>query len=62
MIAGPGSGSKVAKAESLGVPVVDESYFERVLREGLAALDSRRREDKLSDEEFEGCGDAPAPW
>ena len=39
VIAGPGSGSKVAKAESLGVPVVDESYFERVLREGLAALD-----------------------
>ena len=39
MIAGPGSGSKVAKAESLGVPVVDESYFERVLRDGLAALD-----------------------
>jgi len=39
VIAGPGSGSKVAKAESLGVPVVDESYFERVLRDGLAALD-----------------------
>ena len=40
VIAGPGSGSKVAKAESLGVPVVDESYFERVLRDGLAALDN----------------------
>jgi len=28
-----------AKAEALGVPVVDESYFERVLEQGLAALD-----------------------
>lgn len=39
VIAGRGAGSKTAKAEALGVPVVDESYFERVLEHGLAALD-----------------------
>ncbi|WP_314502361.1 NAD-dependent DNA ligase LigA [uncultured Actinomyces sp.] len=39
VIAGRGAGSKTAKAEALGVPVVDESYFERVLERGLAALD-----------------------
>ena len=39
VIAGPGAGSKAAKAKALGVPVVDESYFERVLEQGLAALD-----------------------
>lgn len=39
VIAGPGAGSKAAKAEALGVPVVDQSYFERVLEQGLAALD-----------------------
>lgn len=39
VIVGPGAGSKAAKAEALGVPVVDETYFERVLERGLAALD-----------------------
>lgn len=36
VIAGASPGSKVAKAEGLGVPVLDEEGFRRVLRRGVA--------------------------
>ncbi|MGB5655479.1 MAG: NAD-dependent DNA ligase LigA [Acidimicrobiia bacterium] len=38
LIAGASPGSKQAKAEDLGVPVLDEAAFVRLLREGPAAL------------------------
>ncbi|NJD29125.1 MAG: NAD-dependent DNA ligase LigA, partial [Chloroflexi bacterium] len=34
VVAGPGAGSKLAKAQELGVPVIDGADFERFLREG----------------------------
>lgn len=41
--AGPGAGSKLAKAEELGVRVIDAAQFARLVTEGPAALDSRTR-------------------
>jgi DNA ligase (NAD+) len=38
VVAGPGAGSKQAKAESLGVPVCDQALFPEILRRGLDAL------------------------
>lgn len=38
VVAGPGAGSKQAKAESLGVPVADQALFRDVLIRGLDAL------------------------
>ncbi len=38
VIAGASPGSKADKAQSLGVPVLDEAGFARLLREGAAAL------------------------
>ncbi len=38
LIAGASPGSKLAKAESLGVPVLDETAFQRLLDEGPSAL------------------------
>ncbi|MFC5380471.1 NAD-dependent DNA ligase LigA [Aquipuribacter nitratireducens] len=38
VVVGDSPGSKAAKAEELGVPVLDEAGFERLLAEGAAAL------------------------
>jgi DNA ligase (NAD+) len=38
VVAGPGAGSKASKAHSLGVPVLDQAAFERLLAGGPAAL------------------------
>ena len=38
LLAGAAAGSKLAKAEELGVPVIDEATLERLLVEGPAVL------------------------
>ena len=38
VVAGPGAGSKLQKAESLGVPVLDAAGFQRLLDEGPDAV------------------------
>ncbi|MBK5267642.1 MAG: NAD-dependent DNA ligase LigA, partial [Acidimicrobiia bacterium] len=40
LLAGSAAGSKLAKAEELGVPVIDEAIFERLLLEGPGVLGS----------------------
>ena len=41
--AGPGAGSKLAKAEELGIRVLDAAQFAVLVTEGPAALDVTRR-------------------
>ena len=36
--AGPGAGSKLTKAEQLGIPVIDSAQFARLLSEGPDSL------------------------
>lgn len=43
LIAGQNAGSKLAKAESLGVPVLDEDGFRRLLAEGPEFVEADRR-------------------
>jgi DNA ligase (NAD+) len=38
--AGPGAGSKLAKAEELGLRIIDAAQFARLVSEGPSALDS----------------------
>lgn len=39
LVAGPGAGSKVARAESLGVPILTENQFNDLLERGAEALE-----------------------
>ncbi len=39
VVAGPGAGSKQAKAESLGVPVLDQAQFGELLSRGMAVVE-----------------------
>lgn len=39
VVAGPGAGSKVARAEELGVPVLDEQQFTALLESGARAIE-----------------------
>lgn len=39
VVAGPGAGSKQAKAESLGVPVLDQAQFGQLLARGMVVVE-----------------------
>ena len=49
LVAGENAGSKLDKAESFGVPVLDEAGFDRLLAEGPAALGDQDSGDSMEE-------------
>ncbi|MGV8877153.1 MAG: helix-hairpin-helix domain-containing protein, partial [Rhodoglobus sp.] len=49
--AGPGAGSKLGKAEELGIPILDAAQFARLLAEGPSALGGTAAADNAPDDD-----------
>lgn len=58
VVAGPGAGSKVAKAEELGVPILDQSRFDELLARGMSVLEET---DAQADEAHAASVDSDDP-
>lgn len=61
LVAGENAGSKLDKAESLGVPVLDEAGFDRLLAEGPSAFGDDDREDTADQESDTASSVTEAP-